>query len=496
MATFTLDLNSVADYDLFLRIKSLPRYDFVGRTAYVPDEYVSLIRPDVAGPPSAASFDLPTCFFDYQRDITRLALRKRKFAVFAECGLGKSLILLEYNRHVAAQMPAGRKALIVSPLMVIPQTLDELRRFYGDSYRVEHVRPARLQRWLDGEGSPVGITNYEAICEGLRPGQLAALTLDESSLLKSHYGAWGRRLIDLGRGLGWKLCLTGTPAPNDRIEYANHAVFLDRFPTVNSFLAKFFVNRGQTGERWELKAHALRPFYRAMSDWCIFLTDPATYGWKDNVGVIPPIHVSIEEVPLTDAQRRLVSGMSGDLYGSPGGITSRTKLSQLAKGRAKGEDVETAKPAYIRDLVASWPDEQTIIWCQFNREQEMLEGVIPSVASLKGETPESERFRLIEWFKSGRLRHLMSKGKILGFGQNLQCATRQVFSGLQDSYETYWQCVKRSNRVGSTKPLRVHIPVTEIERAMVENVLRKAANVEADTREQEALFKETGCLTF
>jgi hypothetical protein len=78
----------------------------------------------------------------------------------------------------------------------------------------------------------------------------------------------------------------------------------------------------------------------------------------------------------------------------------------------------------------------------------------------------------------------------LGFGLNLQVATRQIFSGLQDSYEEYWQAIKRSNRVHSTEQLDVHIPVTEIERPMIETVLRKAAMVEQDTREQERIFKQ------
>ena len=71
-------------------------------------------------------------------------------------------------------------------------------------------------------------------------------------------------------------------------------------------------------------------------------------------------------------------------------------------------------------------------------------------------------------------------------------STRQVFSGLKDSYEEYYQAVKRSNRIGSSRPLHVHIPVTELEVPFVDNVLRKASRVEADTLEQEALFKEIG----
>jgi superfamily II DNA or RNA helicase len=189
--------------------------------------------------------------FDYQRDIATTAIRKRKFAVFADCGLGKTPIFLEYVRHVNAVLPKGRAILMVCPLMVVRQTIAEAKRFYGDELAIEQVVAKDLPAWTQ-KGGRIGITNYEAITDDVEQGRIGALILDESSMLKSHYGKWGTRLIELGRGLEWKLAGTGTPAPNDRIEYANHAVLLDQFPTVNSFLARFFVNRGQTNERWEL----------------------------------------------------------------------------------------------------------------------------------------------------------------------------------------------------------------------------------------------------
>jgi hypothetical protein len=484
-----LDPNSPECYRLFLRAKSLPRYRVQGRTVEVPDEYAALLGVGPAPAPPSGYAPLPG-LFDYQRDVSRLSIRKRKFAVFMGCGFGKTLIALEFARHALDALPADRCVLMVAPLMVVRQTVAEAARFYGDGLLIDVLRAADLQRWLDGGPGRFGITNYEAIREGLRPGRLGSLILDESSMLKSHYGRWGRRLIDLGRGLGWKLCLTGTPAPNDRIEYANHAVFLDQFPNVNSFLARFFVNRGQTNERWELKPHALKPFYSALSHWCIFVSDPATYGWRDNAGNIPPIKVHVHDVPLTQEQRDMVGRAGGDLYGTPGGITSRAVLSQLAKGRFKGRDVPSNKPAFVRDLVGSWPEESTLVWCLYNREQDAVAAALPGCASMDGTTPEGERARMIDAFKAGECRVMVSKPKVLGFGLNLQRATRQVFSGLQDSYESYWQAVKRSNRVGSTRPLNVHIPVTEIERPMIETVLRKAKRVEQDEREQERIFKE------
>ena len=297
----------------------------------------------------------------------------------------------------------------------------------------------------------------------------------------------------MGRGLNWKLACTGTPAPNDRIEYANHAVFMDAFPTVNSFLARFFVNKGQTNERWIIKPHALRPFYKALSHFCIFMSNPATYGWRDNTHNIPPIHVHQHHVELTDQQKKLAFVNKGQLFADKiGGIKNRSVLSQIAKGSYKGKPIDTMKPRFIRELIESWPDESTIVWCRFNAEQATLEKVMPDALSMDGQTPDDVRQDMVTRFKSGEAKVLISKPKILGFGLNLQIATRQVFSSCEDSYESYHQAVKRSNRIGSTRPLNVHLPVTDIERLQMENVLRKAAMVQKDTDEQESIFKEVG----
>ena len=483
-----LDTKSLDDYRTLLRAKRLPVYRIVGRTLEVPDQFAHLLGYDVA-PSEAAEYTQTPGLFDYQADIARMAIDKRKFAVFADCGLGKTLILLEFAWHAAKSLPADRKVLLVSPLMVCQQTVDESQSWYGMA--PEFVPASGLAAWLSGEGCRVGITNYEAIREGLPQGKLGALILDESSMLKSHYGAWGTRLIDLGRGLEWKLALTGTPAPNDRIEYANHSVFLDVHRSTNEFLARYFVNRGKTQNRWEIKPHALTAFYRDLSHWAIFLSDPSVYGWSDNCEGIPPIHVHIEDVPMTPEQIKAMQATTGGLVAANvGGIGQRSKLGQIGKGKFEGEAIPTRKPSYIRDLVESWPDESTIIWCLYNGEQDTIEREFPDAVSLRGTTPYEERVEGIRRFKSGECRVLISKPKILGFGLNLQVATRQVFSGLQDSYESFYQAVKRSNRVGSTRPLNVHVPVTDIEMQMVQSVLEKADRVESDTREQERLFRE------
>jgi hypothetical protein len=477
------------DYQRFLKIKSLPQYRFQGRTAIVPDEYAALI--DMDAPPQADLYEYtPSSFlFDYQRDIARLAIRKRRFSVFADCGLGKTLIYGEFAKYVHRVLPIGKAILIVSPLMVVSQTLAEYERWYGDDLPFEQIRASELSEWLKN-GGRFGITNFEALSEDLDTSRVGCLIIDESSMLKSHYGKWGRILVAMGAGTPYVIAGTGTPAPNDRIEYANHAVLMGAFPNINAFLARYFVNRGQTAERWALKPHAIGPFYTSLSHWCIFLTNPATYGWRDHAGDIPPIHTHIDLVPMTDIQIRATQDVTGQLFATHiGGIGMRSRLGRIAKGSHNGKAIDTNKPAFIRKLIDSWPDESTIIWCIYNAEQELMGRTFPEAASISGDTPLDKRMELIGDFKSGRTKILITKPKILGFGLNLQVATRQVFSGLQDSYEAFYQAVKRSNRVGSVRPLNVHIPVTQTEMPMIETVLRKSDRVQADGEEQERIFK-------
>lgn len=476
--------NTVDDYRQFLKIKTLPRYEIVGRMATVPDEYAETLGIK-SGKSRKRKYAPRAGLFDYQRAIVEMAIAKKRFAIFADCGLGKTFMMLEFARHVAAVQK--RPVLIVSPLMVVQQTATEAEQFYGDDLPVDVVPAKKLTKWLTGGNkSQIGITNYDALKDDTPGGTIGGLILDESSMLKSHYGKWGQICLRLGKGVEWKLAATGTPAPNDRIEYANHAVFVDAFPNVNAFLARYFINKGQTSERWILKPHALRPFYRALSHWSIFLTDPATYGWKDNVRNIPPINVHVHDVRLSDEQEQAVQQQTGQLFVTNlGGITTRSKLSRMAKCES------STKPQFIADLIATWPDESTIVWCKYNDEQRAIEQVLPDAASIDGATKQADRERIVADFKAGRIKTLITKPKILGFGLNLQVCTRQVFSGLQDSYEEYYQAVKRSNRVGSSKPLNVHIPVSDVERPMVENVLQKAKRVESDTKEQEDIFRES-----
>jgi superfamily II DNA/RNA helicase len=258
---------------------------------------------------------------------------------------------------------------------------------------------------------------------------------------------------------------------------------MDRFPNVNSFLSKYFINRGETQNRWELKPHALHSFYRSLSHWCIFLTNPSVYGWKDNTKPLPSIDVKYLNVPLTDAQWEKAIEVTGNIMGIPGGIGERSKVAQIAKSSAG------YKPKFIADLARA-SDAGTIIWCKYNEEQDELYRLLPEAANISGDTPENRRIELIREFKQGTKKIILTKDKILGYGLNLQMCHRMIFSTLMDSAEGYYQCIKRANRYGSVHPLEVLIPATDIELTMVNNVFRKLERMEQDNREQEKIFRQ------
>lgn len=480
------DYRSSESYRQFLAVRSLPKSQWRGTTALVDDSYAAMLGLAPAATMTFADYRPSDYLFDYQRDIAKIAIRKRKFAAFVDCGLGKTAIIFEFANYVAST--TGKPVLIVSPSMVIPQTQAEHAKFYPSANPIDRLDSSTIREWL-ANGNGIRICSYNILDSDMDGSRLGGLILDESSMLKSAYGKWGTACVKLGAGVPYKLCSTGTPAPNDRIEYAQTAVFLDQCRTVNEFYARYFVNRGQTDNRWEMKPHAQCRFYRDLSGWSIFLSNPAVYGWKDNSNTLPPIEVTMYDIELTAGQRDAAQAITGQfVVTSMGGITRRSKLARLSKGK----DAESNKPEFIRSLCDGFGSQSRIIWCKYNDEQDALAKLLSNAANIDGGTPDSQRHDLIADFKAGRRLDLISKPKILGFGLNLQIARHHVFSTLQDSYEEYYQCLKRSNRVGSSEPLGVHIPISELDAPGVETVLRKAACVDADTKVQEALFKEQG----
>jgi len=505
--TIRFDRFGLTEYGLFLRTKKLPEavidYDVEADsyTVTAPARFASLLGVDQ---PLVTASELPLAdhLFDYQKFIVMTALSARRYAIWADCGLGKTAMFLEFARHVIHRT-AGR-VLILSPLAIIQQTIEECLRWYGDALHITPITTRDdLVRWCTGIGTGVGICNYEKLIPGVlnEVRHLSGLILDESSILKSGGGKIKWNLIKSARGIEYKLSCTATPAPNDPMEYASQAAFLEKLRTEADILWTFF-QRDKRGV-WRVKPHAQTAFFEFMCGWSIYLRRPAVYGWRDNLREVPEPDIRFTEIPISQAQARAASALltqrTGRLIASDRlGVTERTKLLQIAKGfmyRGKSsERIESEKPDWIAQCIREElaDGRQVLVWTIFDEESALIvERLdIPSRSYtceiLDGRVKRSDRQPIIERFRHGQTDVLISKASLLGYGMNFQHCTSMIFSGWNDSYEQFYQAIRRAYRYGQTQRLRVHVPyIPDLEGIVLDNLRRKQGQFETDTAIQE-----------
>ncbi len=510
-------------YALFLKAKTLPEsritYDWRGDsyTLSTPARFAALLGVSKDSAFRTPHSALSSYLWDYQRFIVKAALEAKRYAMYADCGLGKTPMFLEWSKHVMER--TGGKVLILSPLQVIEQTREESVKFYGDRLPILHLHTRYdLEVWLDLEGTAtrLAITNYEKLIPGVIPSlrKLAGLVCDESSILKGGGGVIKWNLIKSAKGIEYKLSSTATPAPNEIMEYASQAGFLERIRSESEVLWTFF-SRDKRGV-WRIKAHALAGFYRLLASWSIYLRNPVTYGWADNLSSIPAPVVQEYRLEMTPEQgaasQRIFHAAGAGLFGHKAmGVAQRSKLSQLAKGfvyrsaecgmrsaECRVERIPSRKPdevvRLIVDEVSRW--NQVLVWTVFDEESRILAERLrdfnpDQVAVLDGSMPQSKRLEILESFRHGTLAVLISKPALLGFGMNFQFCGAMIFSGWDDSYERWYQAIRRAYRYGQTKALRIHVPyIAELEGMILDNVLRKKANFERDAETQERYYLE------
>lgn len=405
--------------------------------------------------PTVAYGAVHPSLFDFQRHIVRWAVKKGRAALFADTGLGKTRMQVEWARLVAD------RALILAPLSVARQTVREAARIDVD---VAYVRSADQI----GDGPGVWITNYE-MAEHFDPALFDAVVLDESSILKNVDGRTRARLTEQFSATPYRLACTATPAPNDVAELCNHAEFLGVMPRVE-MLASFFVH---DDDGWRLKGHAVEPMYRWMASWAMALRRPSDLGYPDDDYDLPPLRIHAETVDVH------VEPEDGALMPSLGGIGGRAKVRHATLGAR----VERAAK------LASGSDDQWIIWAGLNEEADQVTKLVPGAVNVHGSMTPDAKAEAIEAFQDGKYRVLVSKVALAGFGLNLQNAHRMVFLGIGDSYEAYYQAIRRCYRFGQTAPVDVHIVVSELEQEIVSNVRRKEADAHRTT---DALIRYMG----
>ena len=382
--------------------------------------------------------DMHPSLFEHQRHIIEWALMRGRAAVFADTGLGKTAIQLEWARHI------GATSLILAPLSVARQTVKEAKRIGMDVTYVRHQS--------DVTGPGVWITNYEMAHE-FDADQFDAVVLDESSILKNHAGATRTALIKQWANTKYRLCCTATPAPNDVTEMCNHAEFLGVMPR-NEMLAAYFI---YDGEVWRLKGHAALPMYKWMASWAMAIRMPSDLGFDDAQYELPAlrIHANTVEVETTPVDQLFATEL--------GGIGGRHAV------RRETLDARVAETVGLAGQSGQW-----IVWCGLNDEARAVAKALGADAvNVEGNWSPEAKADALEAFQDGKLRVLVTKPSIAGFGMNFQNASRMVFCGVNDSYEMYYQSIRRCWRFGQTEPVDVYVVVSTLERQIVDNVRRK-----------------------
>ena len=383
--------------------------------------------------------------FDFQAAIVEWAVRRGRAAIFADTGLGKTLMQLSWADEVASQ--TGGIVLVLAPLAVSEQTIEQGRAF--------GIEVSRVVQGGTPTGPGVWITNYERM-DSIDFTELHGLVLDESSILKAHDGKTRQRIIEAAQGVPYRLSCTATPSPNDFEELGNQCEFLGVM-TRTEMLATYFVNdTGDTGT-WRLKGWGASKFWEWMGTWAVVLRNPQDLGFNGARYELPPLNYH-EHVVETEQ-------LTGELFARP--------AMGLAERRKAQRDSVEARCRALADVVNAEPGEPWLIWCHLNDEAELITQLIPGAVNVQGsDSPESKSKNLLG-FAQGEIRVLVSKPKIAGFGMNWQHCARMAFVGLDDSFEKFYQAVRRCYRFGQKREVQVHLFTAENEGQILANLKRK-----------------------
>ncbi|MCK9568913.1 DEAD/DEAH box helicase [Candidatus Pacearchaeota archaeon] len=401
-----------------------------------------------AKPSGFEAKDIHAKLFQFQKDIVSWACHKGKACVFAGTGLGKTLIQLEWANQVYKH--SGKDVLILAPLAVVAQTVAE-----GAGMGLT-VHACRKQ---DDVLSGINITNYEML-DHFDTSHFAGVVLDESSIIKSFEGKVRTQIIESFRETPYRLACTATPAPNDVTELANHVEFLG-IKSRHELLSEYFVHDGGQTSIWRLKRHAVKRFWEFVAGWAVMMQMPSELGYEDNGFKLPPINIE-----------QIVIDKTGYI------VKEALTLQDRRGARRDSLSLRVAKAAEIVNA----SNESWIVWCDLNVESEALKRAIPGSVEVKGSDDPDYKAKSLSDFAKGLIRILVTKSSIAGFGLNMQVCHNQVFVGISDSFEGYYQAVRRSWRFGQTQPVNVFVITSEKEGAVVKNIQRKEKDFDAMLR--------------
>lgn len=384
--------------------------------------------------------------FPFQEALTNWAIQRGRAAIFADTGLGKSRMQLAWADAITRH--TGRKTLILAPLAVAQQTHDE-----GLAIGIE-THNAKDGSEIEPHDAIV-ISNYERL-HRFDPSMFGAVVLDESSCIKHHDTKTLRTLLDAFSQTPFKLCCTATPAPNDWTELGTHAEFLGICRRAE-MLAEYFTHDGGETSIWRLKGHARHIFWRWVCQWGAMVRKPSDLGFDDDGYDLPPIIYHEHSVESS----ALDNGMLFPLE-----ATTLQERRQARRNSIGNRVAECA--ARVNQSKDIW-----IIWCDLNAEADALTSAIPDAVEIRGTDDIDEKERKLDEFSHGKIRVLVTKPSIAGFGMNWQHCHNMAFVGVTDSFEAYYQSVRRVWRFGQTKDVHVHVFMSASEGSVVANLKRK-----------------------
>jgi hypothetical protein len=387
--------------------------------------------------------DLNKNLFPFQEFIVKRALKAGKYAIFADCGLGKTLMQLSWAEQVTNY--TNKPVLILAPLAVVEQTIKEGLKF---GINVSHY---------NNRNRLIQITNYEQI-ENIDCTLFAGVVLDESSILKNFNGATYKLLCESFFNTPYKLACTATPSPNDAIELTNHSEFLGIMPS-SQVLAMYFTHDGGIDMvKWKLKGHAKKQYWAFVSSWAIMLDNPADIGFNMDGYILPKLN-------LIDKQIKTEKRDNGELFNDA--LISATNFnSELRFTKIERLDE-------VVNIINSKPNENFIIWIKQNEEGELLKKLLPDAIEVKGsDTNEWKKEKLLG-FANNEFRILITKTKIASFGMNYQNCRNQIFASLDFSFEGLYQAIRRSYRFGQKEEVNIYLITTDTMNNVKQSIERK-----------------------
>lgn len=412
---------------------------------------------------------LPAALHAWQAVIARWTCRLGRAAIFAGCGLGKTLIQLAWADQVRRH--TGMDVLVLTPLAVGPQTVAEAAKFGIDGVALldkTESLPA-LRATVARNGPVIAVANYQKLLAGkIDPSVFGGVVLDESSILKSYMGATKRLLVKAFAHTRFKLCCTATPAPNDHMELGNHAEFLGVMPA-NEMLARWFVNDASRVGTYRLKAHGEADFWAWVASWAVCVDRPSDLGYPDDGYALPPLNWH-QHVVAADLAGRYMADADGQRLLVPVDRITATSLHREMRLTAE------ARASRVADLVNDGDPSPWLVWCNTDYEADALAEHIPDAVEVRGSLSDAKKEERLLAFSGGKIRVLITKPSIAGFGMNWQHCRRMAFVGLSYSHEQLYQAVRRCWRFGQGCPVDVHVVLADTEGEVLAAIKRKEAD--------------------